>query len=372
MTHDMVIVPSHEADYVELARTKTGKLFRKHILSKGTMRHPKTGAQIKIDDDFITKLTTNFNNRVCDIVQVPLAGPNNEHVENPDANLGEVVDVQVEGDKVFAVLDIRDADAQQKMGKTYLGASAMLSLDYEDTRTGQKVGPTLLHSCVTNRPYIVDLDPYEEIVAASAEGTSDIIVLSMDDEQHPDDAPASSSVNQKEDEIMDLDTLLTELKTEHGIDVRELQDQNDSLTDQLADANKTLEDTLAATNQALGSVGLLKLTNGEEVTSDTLIGAIQELGETNVSFSNRLSALEADKNVAEIDALVAKGFIKPADKEAMLELRLTNLELFNKLLPSEPIVKFSSEEAGFTPVHDEGHSEDVDAHIARYSEMAAR
>ena len=79
------------------------------------------------------------------------------------------MDIQREGDKVYTLLDIRDPAAAEKMGKTLLGASAFLHMDYTDTRTNKKVGPTLLHTCVTNRPYVTDLDDYEEVVAATAD-----------------------------------------------------------------------------------------------------------------------------------------------------------------------------------------------------------
>src|SRR4051812_7606638 len=134
MGDDLVIVPSDGDGYVELSRLKQGKLFRKHLLTKGKLVHPAVG-EVDIDDDFFSKVKKNFDDGVCPIVQVPLANSKNEHSEEPDRNIGEVVDVQIDGDKLYAVMDIRDADHAARMGKTYLGASAMLSLDYKNTKT---------------------------------------------------------------------------------------------------------------------------------------------------------------------------------------------------------------------------------------------
>src|SRR5204862_431120 len=65
----------------------------------------------------------------------------------------------------------------EDFGKTILGASAMLDLDYADVRSGQRVGPTLLHVAATNRPHLVDLEPYTDAVAASA-SSSEVVMLS--------------------------------------------------------------------------------------------------------------------------------------------------------------------------------------------------
>jgi hypothetical protein len=115
-------------------------------------------------------LKRNFDTRAAtDIVQVPLANDKNEHTENPSRNIGVVTGLEREGSKVYALIDARDAEAAGKLGKTLLGASAMLHLNATDNRTGGKVGPALYHVAVTNRPYVVDLEPYAEVVAATAE-----------------------------------------------------------------------------------------------------------------------------------------------------------------------------------------------------------
>src|SRR5579859_4940060 len=100
MPEELSVFPSQGDEWVELARVKGGTLFEKHILNKGTLRHPATGAKIEIDDNFINKLKQNFVNNVCDIVQVPLANDKNEHSEDPDRNIGEVVDIRERNGKV--------------------------------------------------------------------------------------------------------------------------------------------------------------------------------------------------------------------------------------------------------------------------------
>ena len=167
MSIGIIPAPGDTDGFLELGATAHGALFKKHILTLNkTFVHPKTGKPLTLGEPFWSQLKANFDRGVS-MVQVPLVGPDNKHTESPLANTGEVVGLERDGDKIVALLDIRDPQVASKLGKTLLGASAMLSLDYTDTSTGQKVGPALLHTAITNRPHLVDLEPYEPVVAAS-------------------------------------------------------------------------------------------------------------------------------------------------------------------------------------------------------------
>ncbi len=104
MAEDLVIVPSgHNGGgdgFVHLARTKQGRLFRKHLLNLGKLRHPATGRVINVDKEFYDTMKRNFDAGVCDIVQVPLANGKNEHSEDPERKIGEVVEIELNGDKI--------------------------------------------------------------------------------------------------------------------------------------------------------------------------------------------------------------------------------------------------------------------------------
>jgi len=352
-----IVPPTKDEGFIPLSRSKQGRVFRKQILHYGDLIYPGVkGGKVKVDEEFVDTLITNFSNKVADIVQVPKAGPNNEHTEDPDRNIGEVINLVKTPKGLYADIDVRTEDAD-KVGKTLLGASAMLHLNYTDTKTGQKVGPTLLHTAITNRPYVTDLDGFEEVIAASARGadiTNQMVVLT----------PATET---KEEEVtMTLDELLAELKTDHGIDVAALQAKAAEADKALALSNKIQEE--------LVGTGLLKLSNTDEtVDADTLIGAVAEAGNKIVELTNSVNEIreEAAKKEAqaEVEKLSLSGFILPKDKEAMLELRLTNKDLFDKLIPEKPVVKLSVEE-GFQPA-DESHEETVEQEIARLSNIAA-
>jgi hypothetical protein len=383
MSGELVIVPCSGNDgYVELARTKTGRLFKKHILSMGDLRHPTTGETIKVDDTFVKTLTKNFRDGACDIVQIPLANENNKHSEDPERNIGEVIDVQVQDQKIYAVLDVRDDKHADKMGKTYLGASAMLSLDYTDTKTGTKVGPTLLHTCVTNRPYVTGLEPYQEIVAATSDTSQGAVLLSTDviDLRTAEGDPGTANEHDsKETDMADtatietatakpsLEEMLTALKTEHGIDVPSLQSQA-SVADQAAAQAASLSQTLT---KALSDAGVISLSSDTaQVSTEDVVSAVAELATTNVSLTDRVHKLERTEAETHVSGLIGEGRVLPAQKAAFVELRLTNPTMFGQLVPAEPIVKLNNE-TGVTPPDDAAHTQNVDAEIARLSSLMA-
>jgi hypothetical protein len=352
-----IVPPVRGEGFVELARSRKGRVFEKQILNYGDLLYPGVkGGKVHIDDEWADKLITNFSNGVCDIVQVPKAGPNNEHTEDPDRNIGEVIGLVKRNGKIYAHLDARDAEAAEKLGKTLLGASAMLHLDYTDTKTGSKVGPTLLHVAVTNRPYITGLEDFEEVLAASADGSGEEVVM-------------LTATDNQEGSVMTLEELLAELKSEHGIDVAELQTKAEQSEMAAALSNKI--------ETELGTAGVLTLSNGEKATADELINAIGEAGQKIVSLSSRVDELvekgAKDAAASRVEGLVRSGHILPKNKDAQIELLLSNSDLFEKLLPEKPLVKLSNNEedgeAGFH-VEDDQQKQTVEAEVARLTQVA--
>jgi hypothetical protein len=170
---ELGVVPSPDSPYLELGDFAQGsRLFRKQILHLNRQFiHPKTGKPIVLGDREWRAMKANFDGkRVTDIVAFPLANDRNQHVENPLANAGLVTALEREGDAVFATIDVRDPAVAERIADGRLpGASAFLHLDAKDPRTGERTGAALLHVCGTLRPTLVDLAPYEEVVAATAE-----------------------------------------------------------------------------------------------------------------------------------------------------------------------------------------------------------
>lgn len=348
MTDDLVYVPGEDDTFVALSRTQSGRLFRKHILSKGTLFYPGVkGGKVEVDDAFLASLSKNFNDKVCPIVQAPVVDGDNKHSEDPFRNIGEVVGFEVENGKGYAILDARDAKAADALGKTLLGASAMLSLDYTNTRTGQKSGPTLLHMAITNRPHLTDLDDFEEVLAASADSSSKAVVL-------------TAARNHKES-TMDLDELIAVARDDFDIDIPELQ-KVAAGADAFAKLSADLQDKL---NES----GVLKLSADASASADDIVAAVTSIVETNVALSADVADLkEASRTAkaeARVDELVAGGFITPAKRAANLKLLLSDAETFEELLPEKPLVALSAESG--QEFKEETHDETVNDEIARLS-----
>lgn len=351
---DNIIAPSVEGEFVELSRTRSGRVFRKHILNKGPLIHPVTKTKLNVDDDFVDALLDNFNTGVVDHVQIPKAGPKNEHTEDPDRNVGEVIGLEVDGDKVFALLDVRTEDAD-KLGKTLLGISASMSLDYTDTRTGKHVGPTLLHTCITNRPYVLDLDDFQELVNLSADLVGETAVMVADST----DIETVASAEERE---MDKDTLIAILKDQYSIDVVGLQTAVES--------QAALSSVLAS---ALTSSGVVQLSAGSAASEEDILQAVIGLATNNVELTAKVTELENEtlRKSAEVrvDDLVRDGKILPAVRDAMVELNLTNAALFDQLIPAESVVNLS-QEVGSEEGNDSGTELDADKELERLVAVA--
>lgn len=333
---------------VALARQRrvTGKLFEKHILNMGTLLHPQTGEKINIDRKFVDSLQENFAKGTCDIVQVPLANDKNQHVENPGANLGEVVGVRERGGKVYALIDARqDAD---KFGKTYLGASAFLSTNYTDTNTGKKAGPTLLHVAVTNRPYVTGLDDYTETIAASSDSDGEVFVLTA--------APEETVPLTKAE-------LLAALKDEHGIDVEALQ-ASAAVTPPAPDVTALT----GAVVQALKDGGYVSLAAADagSVTMGDVTAAVVELAADNKGLRGEVDGLKRSAAETEVDGYIGAGRLLPKTRDAAIEMALSRRSDLEAILaPAEhPYVALSAPQGVGGRDGEQRQEEDIDREIA--------
>ena len=340
---------------VALARSRRvmGKLFEKHILNMGDLLHPKTGEKIRVDDTFVATMQDNFAKGYCDIVQLPLANDDNKHVETPAANLGEVVGIRKRDGKVYALLDARqDAD---KFGKTYLGASAFLSTNYTDSATGNKVGPTLLHVAVTNRPYVTGLEDYREVLAASADSTGEVVVLTA--------AP-------EETVPMTKDELLAQLKNEHGIDVAALQAAaaQPPAAEAAALSAEFMTALPAAIATALKDSGAVQLSaDPGQVSLSDVTAAVVELATDNRGLRETVTGLQRQAAETEVDGYIGAGRLLPKTRDAAIEMALSRRDDLDAILapPDRPYVKLDQQVGLSGPDGEQRHEEDIDAEVAR-------
>lgn len=388
----VVITPESRTEpFLELSRTRKGRLFKKHILSVGPLY--ANGTKIDIDDDFMNTVVKNFHDKRCDIVQVPIVDKANRHSEDPRDNIGEVVDLKFEDGKLYSFIDSRKEDASVELGNTLIGASASFSTNYKDTDTDTLVGPTLLHVAITNRPHVLNLEDFEEVIAMSAETGDEVIMLS----ERSNSPEAENNELEETQNMKTKEELLELLKAEYSIDVEALEaaaveaeaaktaaaEENATLKAENAtlEAEKVEAEELAvklsnSIKESLKSDVILQLSADDSVDSqvETLISVVADAGvkltsqgSEIVDLSNRIETLETDKkhtaaaNV--VNELISAGRILPVNKDAMIELRLSNEELFDKIVPETPVVELSQENGtGETP---EGNEINVQEEVSR-------
>lgn len=343
--------PQDASGFVELARTKKGRLFRKMILPMNdSFTHPANPSKsIRVDKQFAETLRQNFKAGLCDIVQVPIVNDANQHVEDPTRNIGEVVDLTYDDKGVYALIDARKS--AEDLGNTLLGASALMHMNYADTKTGQKKGPTLLHVAITNRPYITNLADFEEIVAASADTSGETPVVMI---------PATDT-----EEKMELDQMLSVLKDEHGIDVLALQER----------ANSGSQELVTALSNVLSDATGKTPSQGGALTIKDVADAVVELAEERVALSSQVADLVAQNEelalkeaAAEVDSLIRCGRILPKQRDTMIALSRADRDTFEALLPDDAIVALSEEGVATHDAPDV--SKDMQENIARLAELA--
>lgn len=332
---DTVILSSSDTgEFVECSSRHlktTGTLFKKQIFRWGEFSHPADpNYKINVDLSFYETLKKNFDDGVVPIVQVPLVDDMNRHVEAPDRNIGEVVDLSADDEGVNAFIDFRKM--ADDVGVTLLGASAKFGLSYTDRRSNEDVGPTLIHVAITNRPFLVDLADFEIVSASdSADTEGEVILLT----NVGNDSTETLSPPSKEENSMTKEEMIASLSADYGIDV---------------------EKGMTALAQVEGYVAL------SDVIGEGFVATPENLSQTIVDLTNSIS--ERDTTIqeltaqiqtvqlstaeAEVDDMISKGRIFPKNRDDMIELSMNDHERFERFLLPEELAKAELSEQGFT------------------------
>lgn len=352
----------------DAAATRVGpRTWRKRILRYGQWRHRGApGGVLKVDANFIDRVVANFNERVWDHVYVPLGHPQDDAASVKE-NTGEVIALEhVEDDGLYALMEVAE-DVAPKLGKEIKGASAGLLLGYQDHEVGGRgnVGPVLSHVALTNEPYIKGLGDFEPVELAEM---GDAVLL--------DPVP--------EEETMDLEELIEAAK-ELGVDIPALQKaakDHEELTAWLEAAQaegagegateevkeEAEQELVASLAEALTGAGVLNLSEGQEPTLATVVGAVRQVAETAQESQRKLALSEAE---AAVDSAIREGRALPSKRDALVKLYLSDPEAYEALLPESAIVDFSERGTQGDLGEPELGGDDTDTEIDRYAEMAS-
>lgn len=367
----MYVSPAH-GDYLKLARTKSGQLFRKQILRKETL-NASDGRIIDIDDEFLKLIVKNFEDGVCDIVQFPLVDADNKHTEDPDRNRGEVIALELTSEGLDAIIDVRvNPDA---VGTSLLGASAMIHPDYVDSKTGTHVGPTLLHVAGTNRPHLTSLEPYQKLELSGAADTGEQISLLSEMSPSPTTEPVHMNLDElkaalKDEHSLDLDALLALQTKVKDVDLDKLIADATKLPEVEAEKTKA-DEVLVSLTKLLTDNGVIKLSAGE-APDPTQVPT--QVATVLTNLTTEVAALKLTASEREVDDFIKEGKILPAQKDAMLKLSAQDHDLFLSLVPEKPVIKLSGEIGTTGPQEADEIAEATKAfhdEVDRYTKMAA-
>lgn len=375
MADEIFAIPSPGDNYIGLSGvTAEGRMLRKKILPmNGSFIHPADHkTKIYVDKTMAESLVKNF--KALDFpVQVPIVNKDNQHSEDPRDNAGLVTGLDYDDTGVYATISARKY--AEDFGKTILGASAFLHLNYIDSATGDRVGPTLLHVAATNRPHVNGLGEYEDYFRGSADISDETKILFMADDQSPSDEPKVEETTEvtpevKPEEIptdtnesvynMTKDEAIAFLLESEGIDVEALQGEATKAAE-LSAQLETVNEQLALSGEKLTDVADLATALVELSESNKGLSAdIEQLKLSNETYAKR----DAEH---EVDSFIRAGKVLPAQRDVMVKLSMTDRDTFDALIPENAIVKLS--EDGVTLHEEPGHAK-FDADIERYKKLA--
>jgi len=160
----------NNTDTIEL----DGNKFRKQLLKTGKWYHwDADGGILDINKDSINTIAKNFKDKTIEHVYVPLS-----HTSDPIKNAGEVVDLIPTEDGLDIICEIKDEKVAQKIRDGLIKCvSASIDEDYMNKKSGEQVGPTLLHAALVAEPYIKGMSGFTEL----SEEFSDKNIISLSD-----------------------------------------------------------------------------------------------------------------------------------------------------------------------------------------------
>jgi hypothetical protein len=238
-----------------------GDLVRKQILPRNkNFRWPnQPGKVLSITDQTITEVVKNFRDGVMDAVPFFKVNDKNQHVEDPEAARGKIVDLIETPDGLDALISVPDEATRDFVVKSGLGASAGMDTQFKTRDTGINLGAVLRHVAWTPEPWISGMRPFEQVSLSNE--TFEAVYLSADvDDVHDDKSPEGG---------------------EHNMDPKEIQK---AIADGIAAATADLSAKVEAMSTANGTLS-------EQVTSLTAALNDRSTGENATAIKAELSAM---------------------------------------------------------------------------------
>lgn len=310
-----------------------GKRYLKQLVRFGKWSSPNDPSQkLNLDRQWAEKVVQNFKNKVINRIPVPEGHPLSSG-ELVARNKGELMDLAIKDDGLYGELEIRDPQAASDIENDLTwDVSVSFDPNYRDKRTGQEVGPALLHVGLVNDPYLKDMEPFQALA-----DQMNAIVLSEGDNRMAD----VTITNTKDFEVKvsyEADGETKEVTLAPGATAEVPESVSEAVKGQVEAAEKpeTDEERKAREDQEAAETKrgeLLKqakekgLDVADDATAEQLQAAIDEAKSTDeknaelVAENERLQKELSERDAtAQYETFLSEGKIVPAMKDAYMAL----------------------------------------------------
>lgn len=220
-TQQIIYTPFDLADAVPAGRRR----FWKQVLPVTTIDYK--GRKVKFDKKYHMDLAQSFKGEAFDQVPVVFADGENRHNMDPRNFGGDVLDMQVRPQGLYALIEA-DKEAAKAIEKNpKLGVSARIRQAFEKA-DGRKFDRAIEHLCLTMNPRVTGMEPWQAVDLT--DGDADIEVVDLTAETFEEGTAMaktattkkpSSKVTTKDDErTIDL-SALTDEQFENLMDLAE-------------------------------------------------------------------------------------------------------------------------------------------------------
>lgn len=348
------ILINRDTSVVELAdKPKDGafKRFRKQIMRYSEWVDPRDPKKkMKLDRAFAEKLKSNFDMHKYGSVAVPLG-----HPDTPASlvalNKGEVIDIEVSEDGVFATMEIRKPDAIEGIeDRTIPDVSMGFDENYLDKETGTHIGPLLKHVGLVVDPYLKGMNGFVPL------GESMPAIL-FSDSQNNLEKEQTTMQKVKNDRAFDIEVSYTEngeakkATVAAGAEIEVPQDQVDAVTKQIADAQDPAG-------------------NGGQLSEDDQ--KAKELADREAAIAAKEADIKKKEAELKFSDLLEKHKVIPAQKDAFMalsaaattEVHLSDTEtktvetLLAEFIDASPVIELTDEKGKGGAKGGEGEEEE--------------
>lgn len=178
----------------------SGQRFWKDLIRVGRWVNPRAGFALDVDRARLERWKANFDAMRTAGLRVPLPWG---HSYDPRDNAGFVDALELRDGALWALLDIADPAAAERLGKTVRAVSVSVHPDFVDG-SGRRWGEVIEHVALTNYPIVTDQGDF--VHAGGAPEPRPVIALELE----PDAAPAPHAANSE------LTNRLYQLELEHA------------------------------------------------------------------------------------------------------------------------------------------------------------